>query len=604
MIRRNEAIMNNSFMNSIWEHTTDGMVVVDLAGRVMDVNPAFVKLYGWTKEEALGQVLPVTPPHLCTEAKQLDEKVFAGEMVSGYETYKMRKDGTMFYASVTISALRDHDGTIIGLVSIERDITDRLKIENSLLEAEKRYSLLAESVLAGVFVGQGQDIVYVNSYLASLFGYTIEEFSQMNILEVMDKADVQYHLNDVLEKLFIQKLPQYKYTFKGIKKDKSIVYLEGNSCVITYKGKPAVLGTVQDITMKLQLEQSLRDHAKMYQKVIKFLPEAIVLSDNGVVIYANKSAVKLINANDEGELNGRNIFDFIHADYRTQVMNISQTIMKLDNPTEFVEIKLIGSDGQPINAECSSIAIYNYLGRMVELTVIRDLTERKLAEDLLVRSEKLSVIGQLAAGVAHEIRNPLTALKGFTQLLKSRNEGNGYYYDIMTNELERINIIVNEFMTLAKPHLSQFREGKLEEILAGVISILQTQAIMMNVTIEIEYEKEIPTLLCDDNQLKQVFINIIKNAIEAMPHGGRVTINANSDSQGQVHLIIRDEGIGISNKVIHQIGQPFITTKEKGTGLGLMICSRIIEEHNGQLHISSKEGEGTTVEIIIPSNSL
>src|SRR5690606_19175079 len=152
------------------------------------------------------------------------------------------------------------------------------------------------------------------------------------------------------------------------------------------------------------------------------------------------------------------------------------------------------------------------------------LTERKKSQEMLVKSEKLSVIGQLAAGVAHEIRNPLTVLKGFTQLLQ-REFGSKYtYMTTMLSELDRINDIVNEFMTLSKPQFVQFNSNYIYSILNSVISILETQAILVNVHIKLSYANQIPLIHCDENQLKQVFINVIKNSIEAMPFGGGIDI--------------------------------------------------------------------------------
>lgn len=256
-----------------------------------------------------------------------------------------------------------------------------------------------------------------------------------------------------------------------------------------------------------------------------------------------------------------------------------------------------------MEVEVSHTRIDNYMGKSVVLSVIRDLTERKRSEEQILRSEKLSVIGQLAAGVAHEIRNPLTALKGFTHLLRSRYKDDGTYFDIMANELDRINLIVNEFMTLAKPHLTTFGQGDLTEILQSVLSILETQAILLGVEIHCDIEVELPLIYCNENQLKQVFLNVIKNAIEAMPDGGNVFIQAKvarSLKENVLHILIQDEGPGIPDELIRKLGEPFVTTKEKGTGLGLMVSTRIIETHFGEIKIYNGPYKGTTVEIMLP----
>jgi signal transduction histidine kinase len=281
-------------------------------------------------------------------------------------------------------------------------------------------------------------------------------------------------------------------------------------------------------------------------------------------------------------------------------MQTVENITLSDEPTPFEERVIIRRDGQHIDVELSSIRINNYMGKDVMLTVIRDLTDRKRSEELLIRSEKLSAIGQLAAGVAHEIRNPLTALKGFTQLLSAKYPETPHYFNIMANEIDRITLIVNEFMTLAKPHFTQFNCEPLEPILQSVISILETQAILLNVELKVSYDQTSPLVYGNVDQLKQVFLNIIKNAFEAMPKGGEVTLSVTTMEDGYVHIQIKDEGSGIPEELIKRIGEPFLTTKEKGTGLGIMISTRIIEAHKGTLQLSSVPNEGTMVEITLP----
>lgn len=277
--------------------------------------------------------------------------------------------------------------------------------------------------------------------------------------------------------------------------------------------------------------------------------------------------------------------------------------MRLDEPSSFREARIVLSKNRILEAEVSHTRIDNYMGKSVLLSVVRDLTDRKRSEEQILRSEKLSVIGQLAAGVAHEIRNPLTALKGFTHLLRSKYKDEVAYFEIMANELDRINLIVNEFMTLAKPHLTSFGQGDMADILQSVLSILETQAILLGVELQCEIDDRLPMIYCNSNQLKQVFLNVIKNAIEAMPDGGKVLIQANTagtEKEPALHIRIQDEGLGIPDELISKLGEPFVTTKEKGTGLGLMVSTRIIEAHLGTIQIYNGPVKGTTVDITLP----
>lgn len=230
----------------------------------------------------------------------------------------------------------------------------------------------------------------------------------------------------------------------------------------------------------------------------------------------------------------------------------------------------------------------------------RDITEKKLAEERLVRSEKLSVIGELAASVAHEIRNPLTSLKGFVQFIRPFDQKNDRYYEIMLSELERINEIVSELLLLAKPQKVNFSKTDVSNTIEHVISLLETQANMVNVNINF-YKVHSPTINCEENQIKQLLINIIKNAIEASSNGGTVDVILDVNSDGMTVIRVIDSGEGISEQDKNRLGEPFYSSKENGTGLGLTVSFKIIEQHGGDISYSSEPNKGTTATILLPS---
>src|SRR5690606_3499219 len=190
--------------------------------------------------------------------------------------------------------------------------------------------------------------------------------------------------------------------------------------------------------------------------------------------------------------------------------------------------------------------------------------------ELLINSEKLYVAGQLAAGIAHEIRNPLTAIKGFLQLLASGKAYKTAYFEIMHSELDRISDIVSELLMLSKPQAYDLTHLDVRNVIQETMTLLESQAILHNITIETETGPDPLWVYGVSTQIKQVFINIIKNAIEAMKDGGIIRISLSRDGD---HVLVRisDQGPGISEDQIAKIGQPFYTTKEKGTGLGLMV---------------------------------
>lgn len=216
-------------------------------------------------------------------------------------------------------------------------------------------------------------------------------------------------------------------------------------------------------------------------------------------------------------------------------------------------------------------------------------------------TENLAVIGTMSTTIAHEIRNPLTALKGFTQIQKERNPEDTMSYEIMLQEIERINGFVSELMLLGKPKPTNYEWCNIGEILLYVVQLMESYATQYKVKFNLQVDGSLPVINGDDKQLKQVLLNIIKNGIESMPGGGNIQILAYEKAGENLCISVEDQGLGIENEKIEKIGKAFYTTKENGTGLGLMITYKIIEEHQGSIAIESSMGIGTKVEIYLPT---
>jgi signal transduction histidine kinase len=171
----------------------------------------------------------------------------------------------------------------------------------------------------------------------------------------------------------------------------------------------------------------------------------------------------------------------------------------------------------------------------------------------------------------------------------------------MLSELNRIEYIISEFLVLAKPQNVVYKERDVRPLLEHIIALAETHAIMHNVQIAAVYEKELPLVKCEENQLKQVFLNLLKNAVEAMSGGGEVRVEVRWEQQKNLLIRFVDQGCGIAEERIPKLGEPFYTTKEKGTGLGLMVSYKIIENHGGTINVISRERKGTTFEIRLPA---
>lgn len=235
------------------------------------------------------------------------------------------------------------------------------------------------------------------------------------------------------------------------------------------------------------------------------------------------------------------------------------------------------------------------------LVIGRNITEQKKANDLLLRSEKLAVVGELAAGVAHEIRNPLTSIKGFIQLAIQKGEFNPDYVQIMLSEIVRIESIVSEYLSLAKPNQNSPKSlQRMDTLVRNVITLFESQTNLKNITIHSELDHS-NQIMCNPNEMKQVFINIFQNAIEAIGSNGDIHVYLKNILEDGVEILFIDNGCGIEKERLKKIGEPFFSTKEKGTGLGLLTSNRIIEKHGGTIEITSEVNKGTKVRVFLPS---
>ena len=240
--------------------------------------------------------------------------------------------------------------------------------------------------------------------------------------------------------------------------------------------------------------------------------------------------------------------------------------------------------------------------RKALVAIGRDISVLKEAEQMMLKKEKLSVVGELSAGIAHEIRNPLTAIKGFIQLLDESEKPNKTHVKLVLSEIDRINQIVSEMLVLSKPQSREMKCFNFKEALNYCLNIVSYEASLHNIKVKVNVPEVDPIVFGDENGIKQALINIIKNAMEAMKDSGELFIQY-SIADEKLEIRIRDTGTGIPIEMIKRLGEPFLTSKEKGMGLGLNVTKKIIESHDGELHFESEEGKGTEVTIKLKLDS-
>ncbi|MFS0553765.1 PAS domain S-box protein [Brevibacillus sp. 179-C9.3 HS] len=591
-----EQINMKELLQSLVETTTDAISIRDMQGNVLLVNSAFEKIYGWTYQDVLDDPYCLVPEHLIDETKEIFHGIkFVGEKISGYETTRQTKDGQIVQVCLTASPIRDTTGKIVGTSVIARDITDRKIAEEALLKSEAKYRILVENtndVISQYDVHMNK--LFVSPSVELHLGYTQDEYLQSSTLDFIHPDDVKtikdlrYLISTYPKNVQIEVRVQHK--------NGSWVYLESR-CVPIFSDNAEIesyLIVSRNITERKHSEEALRKSEEQYRFIAEHTADFISVIDKyGHVSYSSPSHMKKLGTSQIH-------FDSIHPEDAPIVCERFSTMLQL-NTSITCEYRYKLENEKWIYLESKGMPFFISNGEnQYFINVTRDITERKQNEELLRRTEKLSVIGELAASIAHEIRNPLTSLKGFIQYLRpTRSEGSPYT-DIMLSELDRINFIVSELLILAKPQNLHVKPILLHPLLENVVKLLDSEATFNNVAIHTRFCVTPIVINGEENHLKQVFINILKNSLDAISANGDIRIETTCISDNQVLIRFTDNGCGISQDLLPRLGEPFYTTKEKGTGLGLLVSNKIIKDHQGSITITSDINKGTIVEILLP----
>ncbi|WP_336785782.1 ATP-binding protein [Paenibacillus sp. MMO-177] len=348
-----------------------------------------------------------------------------------------------------------------------------------------------------------------------------------------------------------------------------------------------------------EMEMSLHESEYQYRLIAENTSDLIVVMDPDHSIRYFSPSHAFVLGYSSLSLNRAELDRIISPDDAKVFNQTVRTIMEQKKSLS-MEIRFRHLDGRLIPFDSLCKPVEGARGQIEHIVIIsRDISERKKAEEFLLQSEKLSIVGELAAGVAHEIRNPLTTIKGFLQLYKLENP-TMKYGDLLQDELERIEIITSELLSMAKPQAAMYTIANVKDVIEQTLDFLTPQSLMNNIEFKREYEGDYFPVTCAKHQLKQVFLNIIKNAVESMSAGGEIRISLQMNALGECLIIIQDQGCGIPEEHLHRLGQPFYSLKEKGTGLGLMISHKIIKQYHGRIVYHSKVDEGTRIEIRLP----
>ncbi len=335
------------------------------------------------------------------------------------------------------------------------------------------------------------------------------------------------------------------------------------------------------------------------------LPVGIISTDrDGFITTFNESAVQMTGVKREDAL-GKNTDDVLPGEFAEFFIR-SETAEKNSvnalGPEKEITLR---TDGRNLYYLCHMVAIEGASSEQQgKVLLISDLTQLKGMERVMRENERLAAVGRMAAGVAHEVRNPLSSVKGLALLLKGRfadNSSDSEAADLLIDQVERMNRTVSELLSFARPAPLKLQRISLKELLENTIRLIDTDAGNSGVTTKFFADPDLLDVAADRDRLNQVFINLLLNSVQAMERGGELSVTAENAAEGQSVIIkIRDTGCGIPPENIAQLFYPYFTTKTGGTGIGLAISQKIISDHKGTIRVDSIVGRGTTVTVELP----
>jgi two-component system NtrC family sensor kinase len=670
---------------TILKNMQEGYFEVDLAGNLTFVNDAMCENLRFAREELIGMNFrQYTDETNARKLYQVYNKIYrTGEPVKTADFEFIRKDGTKVIYETSVSLIRDDEGKPIGFRGLSRDITERKRMEEYLRQSEEKYRTILESIDDGYYeIDLEGNYTFANDAEGRNLGYTKEELLGMNNRQYQDEESAKKTYQAFL-KIYRTGQPIKALEMEVIRKNGTKKFNEISASLIRdTEGKPVGFrGITHDITERRHAEEALRKSEEKYRTVLEEMEEGYFEIDlSGNFTFVNNAECRNMGYSRE-ELIGMNNRQYQDEATIRRMYQVFNNMYKTGEPIKILDLEIIRKDGTKKFNGISLSLIRDSKGKPTGFRgVSRDITERKRTEESLksnqeelikknkeieesrrnvqltlerlgaayeelkttqskiIQQERMASIGQLAAGVAHEINNPMAfiasnlgtldkyirRLKDFIQaqaeaikslkaadasekLEKKRKQLKLDYtiddIDLLVKESlegsERVQKIVQGLNRFSRVDDAEYKDTNINECIESSINIVWNE-LKHKATLHKDYG-ELPSTKCYPQQLNQVFVNILLNAVQSIKKQGEIAINTWS-KDGSIWITVSDTGCGISKENQSKIFEPFFTTKEvgKGTGLGLSISYEIIQRHKGEISLRSEKGKGTTFTIRIP----
>ena len=492
------------------------------------------------------------------------------------------------------------------------------ELEQEVKRTEYKYRDLIENANDLIFtLDQKGEFMFINNRIADLTGYRKEEWLGRSFFDFVSQQD-----QGVAREVFRESLEGRAKTFeiRAPCKNGKTIYLSTSIAPLLYEGgMVGVMGIARDITQRMRLEQEIIELKNFNESIIQSMESGVITIDlDGKVTSFNKGAEEILEYRAE-EVIGRRLDEIIPEEEITRLLPPNP-----DPITTNREMEISTRNGKKVYIGYTVTPRYDNLNRKAgTIIVFRDISEIKRMQAELIRMDRLASLGVLASGIAHEIRNPLAGIKTIAQTLEEEippEDHRREYIARIIRQVNRLDELLKTFFSYAKPKQPVRKYHQLVAIIREVTLLLRKRLRSRKIVLVEDYAPDLIPVFVDLNQIQQVFINLILNAIDAMPDGGRLTIQARvvrttlraidrrkgglrmpREPSTFVEVKISDTGMGIKPEHLESIFDPFFTTKPQGAGLGLSIVYRIMQEHGGEVRVESQWGKGATFTLLLPT---
>ncbi|MBI4633211.1 MAG: PAS domain S-box protein [Deltaproteobacteria bacterium] len=602
-------------LEKIVEMGDDGIIVFDEDSRIDFANQMASDILGVYKGSIIGSEFY----RLIGKSDQefLKDMVTRGKGVGQKFCTEMAiktPRGDLIQTEVCIAPSHTDDGKSVTYAYI-RDITERKKYEKDLKESEEKYRNLFERVRHGIY-GSSKEGRFIdcNPTLLEMLGYeTREEFLKIDIVhDLYTKPEDRVAFQKLIEKQgFVKDL---EVEFKKKNKETITVLLTAHVKMDDRRSITGYEGLIIDISDRKRMEKELREANEFLTRLIESSVDGIIVADTeGKVLIFNRGAENMLGYKAEevvGKMNIRGIYP----------TGVAREVMQKLRSNDFGGVGKLTSfpllvrrkDGELIEGDLSATLIYDEMGNeLVSVGIFKDLRERlgierelRKTQEALLQAEKLAAMGRLTSQIAHELNNPIYGIMNTLELLKSEvplESKRRRILELSLSETVRLSEMLRSMLSFSKPEEEKRTPTKINELIEGILLVMEKQMREENIRVTTAFAKNVPEVMASTNQIRQVMLNMIKNAKESMPTGGVLNIRTMHNT-GKILIIIRDTGAGIPEDIRDKIFEAFFTTKQKvkGVGLGLSVCYGIIKDHGGEISVESEVGKGTTFIISLP----